>query len=100
MENIKNLTLDVGIRCEMAAVKTNYEIYEGRRNPPTPRLTADSVAKAGANQLVGSLVLNPALADEVPHAALCATRSILPMVGHRGLVDGGLNVGDHARACA
>lgn len=67
---------------------------------PTPRYTADSVAKAGTDQLIGSLVLNPSLADEVAHATLCATWSVLAMVGHSRLVDRGLDVGDDAGTCA
>lgn len=78
----------------------NYKIYEGQRSRPTPRFTADSVAKAGTNQLIGSLVLNPSLADKVPHATLCATWSILAMVRHRRLVDRRLDVGDDAGTCA
>lgn len=95
-----NLSLNLAMPFKMAAVKMNYKIYEGPRSPPTPRFTADSVAKAGTNQLIGALVLNPSLADEVPHATLCATWSILAMVWHRRLVDRRLNVGDDTGASA
>lgn len=95
-----NLPLNLAMPCKMAAVKMNSGIHEGQKSPPTPRYTADSVAKAGTNQLIGSLVLNPSLADKVPHAILCATWSILAMVRHRRLVDCRLDVGDDAGTCA
>lgn len=95
-----NLSLNLEMPCKVAAVKINSEIYEGQRSPPTPRFTADSVAKAGTNQLFGSLVLNPSLANKVPHATLCVTWSILAMVRHRRLVDCRLDVGDDAGTCA
>lgn len=63
--------------------------------------TPDSTAEAGTDHLLGPLVPNPALADEVRRARVYSTGSLLGELGHSfGLVDGRLDVGDHTGAGA
>lgn len=59
------------------------------------------MAKAGANHLLGSLALNPLLADEVRQSSICPTGSLLVKLRHSGrLVDCRLNISDHTGASA
>lgn len=67
----------------------------------TPLFTAHSVAQTGTDHLLGSLGLNPALADEVRQSCICPTGSLLGKLGHSGrMVDRRLDVSDHTRASA
>lgn len=80
-------------------------LFPGRRENKTrlltPLLTADPAAQAGADHLRGSLVLHPALAEEVAEAGVRAAGALLVGVGSGvGLVDSRLDVGDHTGACA
>lgn len=63
----------------------------------TPLLTADPAAQAGADHLRGSLALHPALADKVAEAGVGPAGALLVGLGSGvWLVDGRLDVGDHA----
>lgn len=67
----------------------------------TPLLTADPAAQAGADHLRGSLALHPALAHEVAEAGVGPAGALLVGLGSGvWLVDGRLDVGDHAGARA
>ncbi len=79
----------------------HWDAAKRKKRPLTPLLTADSIAKTGTDHLLGSLVLKPALADEVRQSCIRPAGSLLGKLGHSGrMVDRRLDVSDHTRASA
>lgn len=75
-------------------------ITKDKRTFLTPLFTADSMAEAGTDHLLGSLVLNPPLADEVRQPCFCPAGSLLLLRHSSRLVDCRLDVSGHTGAGA
>lgn len=67
----------------------------------TPLFAADSIAKTGTDQLLGSLVSHPALANKVRKSCVRPTGTVLGKLRNSGgMVDRRVDVSDHTRASA